>query len=275
VYEKPTEKGRTVYLVSECRYWNQLKELVGVCRGTYAAIARAENITDIPDAISYGFRKYPITDRKVYHYSEEEVKRIVKDIKSEEIRGPKPRYWKDVNIGDKLPPVVKILTTADQMHYLTMIFSSRDFPGFEIRYRRGVKAPGFLRTNALMGWPYDIETDAHLDPNMSSVVGMPDQYALGTLRAGLCTHVLSNWMGDGGFLRKMSVDVLEPYIYGDTMWISGKVVDKYKEKLRGEVYWAVDIKLEAINQLGKNIQPGTATIYLPSQESEVKLPIQH
>ncbi|MCJ7632370.1 hypothetical protein MUP77_08255, partial [Candidatus Bathyarchaeota archaeon] len=231
--------------------------------------------TEIPEAIKQGFSKYPITDRKVYHYSEDEVERIVKEAQSEEMRGSKPRYWEDVNVGDKLKPVVKgPLTSADLLHYSTIIWSSSTVPGFELRYRRGLMAPRYLRPNVLMGWPIDMYLDEHMDPNMSGVEGMgTNTFALGTLRVGLCTHLLSNWMGDDGFIRRLNVDVLEPYIYGDTLWISGKVVEKYKEKLGGILYGAVEIKLEAVNQLGQKLQPAIATVYLPSRGYEVKLPI--
>ena len=58
------------------------------------------------------------------------------------------------------------------------------------------------------------------------------------------------------------------------MWLSGEVVDKYKEKIGGVLYGAVDIKLEAVNQLGAKVQPGKATVYLMSSSKEVTLPIQ-
>lgn len=38
-------------------------------------------------------------------------------------------------------------------------------------------------------------------------------------------------------------------------------------------YYAVDVKLEAVNQLKQNVAPGTATVYLPTVTRGVKLPI--
>lgn len=275
VCERPSDKGRTVYLVSECKYFNKLsKGLIATCHGTYAAIARVERITDIPSAIKEGFIKSPITGRKVYHYSDEEVECIVKDIEGVARRGLTPLYWEDVNIGDKLPQVVKApLTTAALMTYHGVNFSAETFPTFGIAFRKWLKSPGFLRMNPLTGWPYDIQMTAHGDPNLAPSVGMPYSFGMGSLKVGLCAHLLTNWMGDDGFIRRMKVDTLEPYIYGDALWIRGEVVDKYKEKLGGTMYSAVDIKIEAVNQLGQNIAPGTATIYLPCVNSIVELPI--
>ena len=108
---------------------------------------------------------------------------------------------------------------------------------------------------------------------MGPLSGLPSSFGFGSLRLGFCTHLLTNWMGDEGFIRRLNVDVLEPYIYGDALWIKGKVVEKYKEKLGGVLYGAVDVKIEAVNQLGQNVAPGTATVYLPSAKSFVELPI--
>lgn len=275
VYERFTQKGRTVYLVSECKYFNKLsKELVATCRGTYAAIARAESIMDIPEAITEGFVKHPITDRKVYYHSDEEVERIVKDIRVMARRGSKPLYWENVNVGDKLPQVVKgPLTTADLVYYHNAAFSAKAFPNFGVHLRKWLKTPGALRMNPVLGWPYDIQYSGAGDPIMGGASGLPYSYGQGSLKAGFCGHLLSNWMGDDGFIRRLKVDVLEPYIYGDALWVRGEVVDKYKEKIGGSMYGAVDVKLEAVNQLNQNVAPGTATVYLPFTNSDIELPI--
>lgn len=277
VYEKPSSKGRTVYLVSECKYFNALsKELVATCQGTYAAIARAESITAIPDAVKEGFRKYPVTDRKLYYSTDEEVTKIIKDIEGMVRRGSDPLYWEDVNVGNNLPQIVKgPLTVADLMDYQGMCLNSVAFPRFELAFRKWRSKPGFLRANTFTGWPYEIQMTDHLDPHLSESRGMPYIFAMGSLRAGFGAHLLSNWMGDDGFIRRLKMDVLEPYIYGDALWIKGKVVDKYKEKLNGVLYGAVDIKIETVNQLGQNVAPGTATVYLPipPQYNPPKLPL--
>jgi len=277
VYERPSNKGRTVYLVSECKYWNKLsKELVATCQGIYAAIARAESILEIPDAIKEGFSKYPLTDRKVYHYSNEEVEHLIKEINSMYTRGPKTLYWEDIDIGDKLPLAVKgPLTTSALTGYHGLNFSAQASPSFGLAFRKWIKHPGYLRTNPLTGWPYDIQMTEHSDPNLSAARGMPSSFAMGSLKVGLCTDLLSNWMGDEGFIRSLKLDVLEPYIYGDALWINGKVVEKYKEKIGGKSYGVAEVKIDAINQLGQNVASGTSTIYLPFVNwPSVELPIR-
>lgn len=274
LYGGTTEKGRVISLVSECKYWNALKEPVATCKGTYAAIARAESITEIPEAIKVGFSKWPITDRKVYYWSDKEVRRIMNETSAMVRNGPKPRYWDKINIGDELPQVVKApLTTASLIQYHNAVFSAKDFPNFEVHFRKYLKTPGILRSQLLTGWPYDYQLSQYEDPYVGETNGMPYSFAPGSLKLGFCAHLLSNWMGDDGFIRRLKVNVLEPYIYGDALWVKGKVVDKYKEKIGSSMYGAVDIKIETFNQLGQNVASGTATVYLPSINRVVELPI--
>jgi len=57
------------------------------------------------------------------------------------------------------------------------------------------------------------------------------------------------------------------------MWIHGKIADKYKEKLDGEMYRAADVDIDEVNQLGETLGRGSATVYLPERGYDVKLPI--
>jgi len=276
VYETTSEKGRTVNLVSECRYLNKLsKELVATCRGTYAAIARAESIMDIPEAIKEGFRRHPITDRKVYHWTDNEVKSLIDDCQAALVkRGSKPLYWDDVNVGDKIPQIAKgPLTTGALIQYINAVYNAQNQPNFELHVRKWLKLPGALRYNTLVGWPYDFQLSEPVDPWLSEARGMPYMFGMGSIKLGFCAHLLSNWMGDDGFIRRLKVNVLEPYIYGDALWIKGEVVDKYKEKIGGALYGAVEVKVEVVNQLHQNVASGDATVYLPSENRDVELPI--
>ena len=40
-------------------------------------------------------------------WREDELKKIEEEVLAEEIRGSKPRYWEDVEVGEELKPVVK------------------------------------------------------------------------------------------------------------------------------------------------------------------------
>lgn len=129
----------------------------------------------------------------------------------------------------------------------------------------------FLRSNPLTGWPYDHSEMAHLDPHLSDGSGFPNIFAHGALRADFCAHAISNWMGDDVFLRRLSVDIMERHIYGDALWVVGKVVKKYTDKGWDREFGAVDIQIEAMNQLGQNVCPDMATriFAIPRQGSRI------
>jgi hypothetical protein len=74
--------------------------------------------------------------------------------------------------------------------------------------------------------------------------------------------VLTNWMGDEGFLWKSSTQIRGLNMQGDTTWCKGNVVRKYRDNGRH----CVDIDCWCENQRGEVTIPGTATVILPSRE---------
>jgi hypothetical protein len=80
--------------------------------------------------------------------------------------------------------------------------------------------------------------------------------------------MMTNWMGDDGFLKRLSAQGRLFNLFGDTQWMSGKVVKKYKE---GREY-AVDLDIWCDNQRGERTTIGSATVWLPSKE-EGRLPL--
>ena len=87
--------------------------------------------------------------------------------------------------------------------------------------------------------------------------------------------MVTSWMGDDAFLRRLDLDLPNHYLYGDTMWLTGEATDKYKERIGGEQYYAVEIRIQGTNQLGETIVRGTATAYLPNPGHTVDLPLPH
>ena len=98
--------------------------------------------------------------------------------------------------------------------------------------------------------------------------------------------MLTDWMGDDGFIRRYQTALRKPLYYGDTTIYTGEVVRKFKEVQEGNAepggqpgkaeYNVVGIKLQGSNQLEEIQMQGTAAIYLPSRETgPVKLPVPH
>lgn len=263
VSERMGMKGkRAAVLASEANYWNRW-ELVGKGRGEAMMIP-----------IDRG--KEMLIDRDIYVYSDAEIDQIYKHLMSEApARGSTPLYWEDVNIGDKLPALIKgPLDCEDLLAWFgaegkTSLYRLQG----ELVYKDLKKRPGHIRTNPATNWPYWDTNQDFLDPWVSRLRGIPAPFAPNTLLVCLASMVATDWMSDEGFLRRLKIETPKVFMYGDTEWLSGEVVDKYKEKIGEEKYYAADIRIDVINQLKEKVASGAATVYLPSPGHPVVLPV--
>jgi hypothetical protein len=73
---------------------------------------------------------------------------------------------------------------------------------------------------------------------------------------------MTNWMGDGGFLKKLDVQVRRFNIVGETTWCKGKVISKY---IKDDGLPMVECQIWAENQRGETTAQGKALVILPSQ----------
>ena len=95
----------------------------------------------------------------------------------------------------------------------------------------------------------------------------------GLMRFACAAQYLTNWMGDLGFLRSLSITMPNHFCYQDTMRIRGEVVNKYIDKVGEEEYHALEIRLTGHNQLGESLIEGSAVVYLPERGFLVGLPV--
>jgi acyl dehydratase len=79
-------------------------------------------------------------------------------------------------------------------------------------------------------------------------------------------HLLTNWCGDMGFVRKYAGRVLVPNLVGDLTKVTGEVVDKTKQD--GEAL--VHVKWWGSNQRGEKNCDGTASVRLPSRDVSIR-----
>ena len=85
-----------------------------------------------------------------------------------------------------------------------------------------------------------------------------------SLWEALLGRLITNWMGDDGFLKKTAFDRLENDIVGDTVIGRGRVIKKYTLD-NGE--HVVDVSCWLENMRGYITKAGRATIGLFSRES--------
>ncbi len=255
---------KTAILGCEASYTGLYEGLLGKARG---------EMTFVP----YESGKEFFLDRGIYRYSDQELERITCEMDDAMLktlpRGMTPLYSESVRVGDALPQLVKHLTLEGLLQWT--IAEGRERLRGPILHQSLKGMPGRVVTNPTTNWPYWDIYVCNDDVNSCKAGGYNAPYARGLMVACLASQLLTNWMGDDGFLRRLRVDLNVPnaFLYGDTMWIKGKVTDKYREKLGGNEYRAVDVSIEETNQLGETLGKGDATVYLPDRGHEVKLPI--
>ncbi len=195
---------------------------------------------------------------KVKTYTDDEMAAIEAEYEKEIIRGAEPRYWEDVNVGDELTPIIKGPTVLTDMVAFKIGFGFDPFcyPNeYAVAYRK--RHPGATTKNSL-GIP-DVPERVHWESNMAQEIGIPAAYDYGPQRGSWLCQLITNWMGDDGWLKKFYFEVRRPNIIGDLIRCKGNITRKYVEDNEHRV----DIECGAENQRGENTAPGRATVVLP------------
>jgi len=193
--------------------------------------------------------------RKVY--SDEEIKKIYEMYANEDVRGASPRYWETVSVGDDLPPVAKgPMTTTGFISYV------QGWGGLYIRAHKMAfalmsKHPGLGIPNAY-NIP-DVPERVHWEEELARAVGTPGAYDYGPERISWLGHMMTNWIGDDGFLHKLNAKVVRHNPEGDFLTIKGKVTNKYRD---GDKKY-VECELTATQQDGEKSCIAEATASLP------------
>lgn len=197
--------------------------------------------------------------RKVY--TDEEIKEIHERYEAEEIQGEKLRYWDDVNEGDKLPSITKGPMTVTGFIAFVQGWGGLYVRAHKIAFDMIKKHPGVGIPNAY-NIP-DVPERVHWEEDLAKAVGAPGAYDYGPERVSWMSHIVTNWIGDEGFLHKLSVKIRRHNPEGDLIQIAGTVSKKYKNKNKN----CVDIDLVAKQQDNEVSCIGSATVHLPSKNN--------
>jgi acyl dehydratase len=99
----------------------------------------------------------------------------------------------------------------------------------------------------------------HFDAAFAHKAGHPDVFVnTGFLQAAL-VRVITDWIGDEGFLKRLQFEMRRQQRPGDTMVCKGKVTAMYERD--GEAL--VELQVWAENEREGVTTPGTATVILP------------
>ena len=247
--------GRDIYIdYSDVIYINQRNEIVGKELQHTVWAGRAEAGT------AGKYRRIPKPA-----YTKEDWIRILNMYDTEERRRSKPRYWEDIQIGDKVGPMIKgPLSVRDEIAWL-LGAGSPFFRAHKIQYDYEARHPNtleFVETEEADN-PGDVPELVHILNPFARTIGVERAYDYGHQRMSWLCNFFTNWMGDDGFLWKMSGDERVFNQVGDITTFEGKVINKYVE----EGKCCVDIEAGARNQRDEWSMPlHTSTIILPSKE---------
>jgi acyl dehydratase len=205
-------------------------------------------------------KKYSEIDQ--YEYSDTELAEITEASIAEpdRIRGAKTRYWEDIAEGEELTPIVRgPLSLMDTMGFLVGCGRGHTHG---VLLRGVAKHPDHYFRNPEAGAGIEYSGIGHHRESVAKSVGVPGTYDYGPQRTAWLCSLVTNWMGDAAFVKRLRADMRRFNIVGDTTWCKGKVTRKYHK----DGYALVDLEIWTENQRGELTAPGLATVALPSRD---------
>jgi acyl dehydratase len=193
-----------------------------------------------------------------YKYTAEELEAIERAYLAEERRGANARYWEDVVEGEELKPVVKgPVITDDAVAFMGAVGLMQRAHGLRILFQSKERR----RINPLDNTPTGLQTMHVYDaPVQGGIEGRVPTIAGAQVETWL-SHLITNWMGDEGFLKVLDSQHRRVARFRDTYWAQGRVEKKYVED--GE--HLVDLDLWTENQQDIKHSIAKATVRLVSR----------
>lgn len=246
-------------------YRNQGGEIAGILTGTSASII----LTKRPETEDGAFPDTldSVKAPKPRQFTIPEIEDWYNKMDAEPIRGNDIRFWEDVNVGEQLPPTHHVWTMMENVAFTSGI------GGGQGSWRHSMRGRINDTENPLADWRRALDPESHL-PDLSNIHmtdiaglrhGIPKANAAGVHLHCWMTHLVTNWMGDAGFLKSIDEQVRRSLWRGSLAICKGEVVDK---RVEGDEH-LVDLKLTMEDHWGDVMIPnGRATVALPSRRME-------
>jgi len=254
----PGKPYRLLPLRSQVLIYNQFNELVA--NQISSAMVTATYPGDIKDktnTIFAGREKKPRYTREqldaVHRFYDEELE-------GKHRRGADIRYWEDTNEGEEA-------LVREGPLQVTDVVASVPYTGPVL----GAFACGWAAVRQLLPGRAIVDPDTgeyqsgiawHFSDTIARVVGLPRAHCMGIQNEAGLAHLVCNWMGDDGWVKRIEIQHRAVRLHGDMADIKGVVTKKYVEA--GEHLVDIDLKMQ--NQDGLIISKGNATIRLISRE---------
>lgn len=237
----------------ENSYFNQMNDLIAKSRWSVIRVDRAR----ARKKGKYHHIQLP------HPWTEDELKDMEEQLLSEEITGSNTIYWEDVEVGHELKTIMKgPLGLTDEIAFICG--GGAPIPRLTAH---GSALQNYRRHPA---WAFRDPTSYALEPifavhynkEAARAMGLPMQYDVGYQRHCWQIHLLTNWMGDEGWLKKSYAEYRRFVYYSDVVWLRGTVSEKFVDD-EGE--YCVKIETTSINQRDEEVMPGYGIVVLPSR----------
>ena len=193
-----------------------------------------------------------------YQYTPEQMEAIDRAADAEEIRGARPRYWEDVRTGEELKPIVREPVTVWDQLVEIQGFGLGVFPMREVRRQ----TPGRIIVDPVTNIRHK-SIEFHLSERTAKLLGSYSTTLIYPTVEHFLARIITNWMGDDGFLRGLDCLKLSNTPLGDAIFGYGRVTRKHISS-DGEHLVDLDVWMESVRGYISNV--ATATVSLLSKE---------
>ncbi|BBB01357.1 hypothetical protein RVR_8728 [Actinacidiphila reveromycinica] len=250
-------KPYRMFIESVPRYFvNQRDETIAIATGRniYMATPPSRRKKKREGGLYADKVREPLSQQQLDHIHEE----FDAQLAGEHRRGAQTRYWEDVVEGEEIRPVVKGVYDVCDACARTVV--STYTYAFAIKW---AAMRGHLQHH-----PVDPETgehrfrrDWHYDDHAAQLFGAPYANVGGIHNEMMLVHLVTDWMGDDGFVRTMDSQDRRMNFLGDATWVKGRVGRKYVQ----DGLHLVDLNVWAENQDGVLHTKSTVTVQLVSK----------
>lgn len=258
--EKQVEgKPYRMFIESVPRYYiNQKDEIVAVetHRNIYMATPPGKRGKKVKEA-----KMYQDKVRRVY--TQEELDMIHQNyddqLDGKFRRGAKTRYWEEVEVGEKIPTIIKGPVDVADACARTMVSC---YP-----YAYAIKWA--VMREHLQHHPIDPDTgehilrrDWHYTDHAANIFGYPYANSAGIQNEMMLVHGITDWMGDDAFVKSADSQDRRMVFFGDMTYVKGEVSKKYVDENNDHV---VEVHVWGENQDGVLHTKSDFIVKLPSR----------
>jgi acyl dehydratase len=200
-------------------------------------------------------------------WTAEQIDEVERALDAETVRGAEPRWAEDVRAGDELGPYLRGPLTLSDIIAWYQGSGRWELHPYRLARRNRRRHPGFFTRNGFGA--HEPVMRCHWDDAYAQETGNPYAYDFGQLRTAWCVHLVTDWMGDDGWLWALENRLRRFNYIGDLTTVRGRVT----ATLVVDGRHVAEIEIHCTNQRGEDTAPGRVLVLLPSRaDGPVRLP---